>query len=75
MLFTMKTERDEMGGDLCKRCIFFLRTILVVSPILASRRLSGNDFFNLVNSYHVVYLYTFTKFLALGVLSQRGGCK
>lgn len=50
MLFTMNTERDKIGGDLCKMYIFFLRTFLVAGPILASTLLSGNGFFNLVNN-------------------------
>lgn len=80
MLFTMKMERDEVGGgkQTCTTHIFFLKwKILVCSLLLASdsTHYSGNGSFNLANSYHVVYLYAFTKFLALGVVSRRWSCK
>lgn len=57
---------------------FFLNwKILVCSLLLASDSTlyAGNGSFNLANSYHVVYLYAFTKFLALGVVSRRWSCK
>lgn len=49
----------------------------VCSLLLASDSThhSGNGSFNLANSYHVVYLSAFAKFLALGVVSRRRRCK
>lgn len=79
----MNVERDEAGGrekkkQTCKTHSFCLKwKILVGNLLLASdcTHFSGNGSFNLANSYHVVYLYAFTKFLALGVVSQHWSCK
>ena len=72
-------DKKRWGGEKNRRtqldiCLFFWYgkfRFAVFNWQVIRLSTSSNGSFNLANSYHVVYLYAFAKFLALGFVSRQ----